>query len=253
MTQDLTDKQYWESKQIVRVSDQPPLNYSSRWEWFDEVAAAIKALPEKDFLELGCSPGHVSAALVSVANVKPEGVDFADTADQYIANLKAVGVEQPILYRCDLREFNPPRLYNVVGSFGLVEHFGNSDAILDLHSNLVAPGGMCVIEVPNFKGFPGLYQRLCDPVNLSHHNLNVMKLEVFERFAKRQGHRIVKLKYCGRLRLWGIDRSGPFWQRLLKLGIAGALRIFARCVSPIVPEGHAWFAPWILYIGVKKR
>ncbi|MBA3819476.1 MAG: class I SAM-dependent methyltransferase [Deltaproteobacteria bacterium] len=127
-------------------------------------------------LEVGCAPGKM---LRQMATLEPghhySGVDFAPQAlAQTERFLRAAGVT-PTLHLADVREFTPPQPYDLVTSFGLIEHFDDPQSILEHHVRLVRPGGIVGIGVPNYR-HPTLTRalELYSPNTLETHNLDVM-------------------------------------------------------------------------------
>jgi hypothetical protein len=156
-----------------------------------------------------------------------------------------------VLHRCDIREFKPGKRFDIVASFGLVEHFTDFDAMLDIHDDLLAPGGLCIVEVPHFRKLQYLYHYLLDRKDLLRHNTAVMNLDVFNRLAARKHHRILHLDYCGALRFWGVDRSGSAPLRISRILLSRIIQTAAQFVGRVLPKNHPSLAPWILYIGQK--
>jgi 2-polyprenyl-3-methyl-5-hydroxy-6-metoxy-1,4-benzoquinol methylase len=48
--------------------------------------------------------------------------------------------------------------FDVVISFGLIEHFEDTDACLKAISQFIAPQGLLITFIPNMEGFPGFYK-----------------------------------------------------------------------------------------------
>ena len=79
------------------------------------------------------------------------------------------------LYQDDLFDHHlPPASYDVVASFGVIEHFDDARPVVQRHLDLVKPGGLALIAIPNYGGVYGLMQRWCDAPNLTFHNLSIM-------------------------------------------------------------------------------
>jgi len=48
--------------------------------------------------------------------------------------------------------FNNPHKFDIVASFGFIEHFTNWVEILESHISLLNNNGYLIVEVPNFIG-----------------------------------------------------------------------------------------------------
>jgi SAM-dependent methyltransferase len=245
---DLTDGLYWRVRQqLTRPTDNIALQYTP------VLLTHVQQYRGQRLLELGASPGHVSAILCKEARLEPFGVDFSPDADEYLQTMRIAGFPQAKLYRCDIREFYPERLFDVVGSFGLVEHFEDPQPMLDEHVRLLRPGGLCIVIVPNFRGFPHAYHWLFDRPDLRRHNLDTMRLQVFRAFADR--HRLIvhELRFVGRLYLWSVDASGGIIRRQTRRILARLWRDTWHTVGRILPADHPWFAPWLVFVAEKPN
>ncbi len=66
--------------------------------------------------------------------------------------------------------------YDVVCSFGLIEHFSNWAELLRGMRIMSRPGAWLVVSTPNFRGwFQQAFHRLVDRVNFDRHNLDAMQ------------------------------------------------------------------------------
>jgi cyclopropane fatty-acyl-phospholipid synthase-like methyltransferase len=250
---DLTTRQYWDQTHKDLLYSREQLSEFPQFPWMPIVLEHLLPYRGQRFLELGCSPGQVSAMICNRIPLRCEGVDFSDTGWLYLRNLETVGVTEARLHTCDFREFHPPEPFDVVGSFGLVEHFDDPQEVLEHHDRLLRPGGLCVVELPRMRGLLWLHKWIFDRPNLRKHNVKMMRTAVFHEFARRSGQEILYLDMVGGPQVWGADPGGPEWLRRLRANTAMAVkRAVARHLKPRVREGHPWFAPWLLYIGRKK-
>jgi SAM-dependent methyltransferase len=250
---DLTSKHYWDQTHKDLIYTKEQLSEFPQFPWMPILLDFLRPYQGQRFLELGCSPGQISAMICNCIRFHPEGVDFSDTAWLYLRNLETVGVTHAKLHVCDFREFRPSEPYDVVGSFGLIEHFEDPQELLDHHHRLLRPGGLCVVELPRFRGFPWLFKWIFDRPNLRRHNTRVMDPSVFRRFAERSGQEILFLDLVGGPQVWGADQGGPEWLRRLRTSASATVkRWVARHLKPRIRAGHPWFAPWILYVGRKR-
>jgi hypothetical protein len=69
--------------------------------------------------------------------------------------------------------FSPPtslhHAFDVVVSFGVVEHFTNTSACVAAMARFLKPGGCMITEIPNLAGLGGKLQRIACPDILSVH------------------------------------------------------------------------------------
>lgn len=245
---DLTTAKDWDRAHAGQIFTYEQLANFPQFPWMPEVLKQLAPYEGGRFLELGCSPGQVSAMIATRLRFRFEGVDFSDSAWLYTKNMETAGVRDAVLHRNDARLFQTETPFDVVGSFGLVEHFEDPLEMLDHHDRLLRPGGLCVVELPRFKGFPRLYKWAFDRPNLRKHNTRMMVVETFEEFARRKNHEVLFLDIVGGPQVWGEDPAAARWRKRLGKAIKGWV---TRRLNPRIRPGHPWFAPWMLYIGRK--
>lgn len=247
---DLTTPIYWERRQntpaILPRND--PLN-----ELLEAMVPFLKAYEGKDFLEIGCSPGLVSSEICRRLHFEPFGVDSSPGADIYLTNMKNRAGVEASLAKCDVRDYWPQRNFNVVTSFGLVEHFSDPVQILLQHDRLCRPGGLVVVSVPNFRYVQWVYHYLLDRSDLRRHNTQIMTLDTFSSFASLCSHDILLLGHIGRVSFWNSDQEGSVVGNMLRKIVSfGICTLTSDILAPLLPADSPFYSPWILYIGRKK-
>ena len=133
---DLTIPSGWDERHKDHHFDSGYLLDGRDFSWLPSVLAHLKAYSGGTFLELGCVPGRISALICGSSNIglQPVGVDYCSGGHLYLRSLSAVGISGAVYHNSDLRAFYPNRSYDIVASFGLIEHFKNVDEILSHHS-----------------------------------------------------------------------------------------------------------------------
>jgi 2-polyprenyl-3-methyl-5-hydroxy-6-metoxy-1,4-benzoquinol methylase len=127
------------------------------------------------YLEIGCAPGKMLAWVASVLKAEVTGLDYSEPGIAKCRTLFNTLELKVNLYHDDFfRHHFPPASFDVVTSFGVIEHFDNPRLVVQKHLDLVKPGGLALIAVPNYGGVYGSLQRWCDAPNLALHNLEIM-------------------------------------------------------------------------------
>jgi SAM-dependent methyltransferase len=174
--------------------------------WFREqsrrIAPVLSAQGQRSVVELGAYPGHILDWACRVSGL-------AGTAVEYVpAQARALEATFPsfeILQGDFLSEtaIPPGRSWDVVMSFGLVEHWTDLQVPVRRHLELVAPGGHCVIGMPLHDGPYGRVLGWLDPALLAKHGrYSVGDLRrAFEAVATPGWH----LEFCG-----AVEGAG-FW------------------------------------------
>lgn len=150
-------------------------------------------------LEVGCAPGKWLAFLAQRRGLRPAGIEYSSAGMQATRrNLEMHGVDAPEIIEADFFALEPEPRFDAVASYGFIEHFDDPVAVLDRHLAWLAPGGLLVIGVPNFRGLHGALQHALDPAVLDKHNLDVMCPAFFRDFAEQRGLAIESLDFlCG--------------------------------------------------------
>jgi 2-polyprenyl-3-methyl-5-hydroxy-6-metoxy-1,4-benzoquinol methylase len=140
--------------------------------------------PGMRVLEIGCAPGKRLAYLAKVMQARVCGLDYSEPGISFCRELfSKLGLEAE--FRCEdlFHTTFPEGSFDVVYSLGVVEHFEDPQPVVERHLNMVKPGGIVLITVPNYGGLYGRIQRYFDPQNLKIHNLDMMSRKALLRLA----------------------------------------------------------------------
>lgn len=249
----LTDKSRWSRRQPVE-DDEVLRRIRAREEWMNVVTASLPDAP-LDVLELGCSPGTLSAALMAKTSWRPFGIDYSDDADAFVKTFERIG-KYATLYKGDIFETAIDRKFDVVCSFGLIEHFRGRDLdqLLEIHHSYVRTGGYVVILVPNFTGYQYFWHYLFDRPDLDNHNIDVMHPTTFKLFEDL-GYKTIFNDYNGVFRVWG--NSGWLGTWITGKAVAALARTMsggAKLLSKLgLQLSGRSFAPYLLFIGQRTQ
>ena len=195
----LTDKEFWESE-YSWAGAKPPVRID-RDDLFDRgMAAQLTAHAPVDagatVFEIGCAPAKWLAFYAETFGAAVTGVEYtAPGAELSRANLAACGIDG-VIWQDDFFAMDPEP-FDLVLSFGFIEHFDDLDAVFARHVDFIAPGGRMALGVPNFRGLNRAVQRLADPGYLALHNLDAMQPERYRTLAQRHGLQLERLHYVG--------------------------------------------------------
>jgi SAM-dependent methyltransferase len=150
------------------------------------------------------------------------GIEYSEAgAAATIKNLHILGVKSDHLISGDFFLVKPNKQYDVVMSFGFIEHFDDVDNVVKKHLDWLKPGGVLILGIPNFSGLNGLIQSILDRDILDKHNLDIMNLNFFNEIEKRVG-----------LEKIFVDYIGSFEPALAipKYRIGNLIQFFVRCI-----------------------
>ena len=202
MENNLTDrsfwKSFWESKKDLIFYIKPDYVFG------DILAGLIKENGIKSAIELGGFPGYYSIYLK-----KYEKLDTT-LFDYYVHE----GLVKQLLEKNELKEgdikiiesdlfnYTPKEKYDLVLSFGLIEHFSDTKAILNTHLQFLKPGGTLFVTLPNFTGVNGWVQRKFDLDNYNKHYIESMNPALLIETCKQLGLKNIESYYHGKYTVW---------------------------------------------------
>lgn len=99
----------------------------------------------------------------------------------------------------DIFDFHIKKHFEVVLSFGFIEHFENEklqEALL-IHLELLKPGGLLFLSMPNIRYINYIFTYLFRNHILPKHNIKIMNKEFFRNFSKKYDLEILYLDYFG--------------------------------------------------------
>lgn len=199
--------------------------------------------------EVGCYPGNYLIYLAKTFGYTASGID----ATPYVKNRMIKHFEEQqvtvgnIFYE-DFLSFRTEQTYDVVCSFGFVEHFSNFEQVIERHVRLVKPSGTLIISCPNFRGLQHLFHKLVDPVNLSHHVLAAMDLRAWKAILEKNNMEIVFQGYYRTADFWVESPRTEYWAGVLEAYI----KRLARKMDRKVKYPNRWVSPYMVSFSRKK-
>jgi SAM-dependent methyltransferase len=213
-------------------------------------------------LEVGCAPGRNLVRFHSLFGYTPFGVEYAQA-----------GVE--LTRRTfEEHELNPGNVihsdffsesfqaayvnsFDVVLSRGFIEHFTDPDTVLQKHLNLLVPGGMLIVTIPNFRGVNYWlgWPLMRDLYRL--HNLNIMDLKTFRKLMTMSDLVPVFCGYQGMFNLGLFDTGRKTgWQKVI-LPVMRRANVALNILLHIVFGKRAlesrFTSPYLVFIGLKQQ
>lgn len=207
-------------------------------DWQREMRAYVK--PGDKVLEVGSAPGKQLAWIASALGAQVSGIDYSEPGVQLSKQLfTALGLKGDL--RCEdvFATSFPMDSFDVVYSVGVIEHFEDPRAIVRRHYELLRPGGVAIITIPNYGGVYGRLQGKLDPENLSLHNTNIMSPPRLAELVPADLAELVEARPAGRVSagLVSLERAVPgvlakaiFW------GVNAAAHLQPFVVNALAPR-----------------
>ena len=236
ITQDRWDQGY--EKLALQVA--PPADPIRRW--------LEKHIPrgKGTCLEFGCFPGRYLAVLGEMG-YEVNGIDLTPRLERDLPDwMRAQGYRTGEFIQADVFQHSFAKNYDVVCSFGLIEHFAHWPELVEKHAQLVRPGGWLALSTPNFRGaLQQSLHRWLDPVNLAEHNLEAMQPKHWAELVQGLGFEIVMCGYIGPFDFWVGNQSRSSFQHFT-LKVIRRLKMIGRAL----PDNVGFYAP---YCGLVAR
>lgn len=176
----------------------------------------------KEVFEIGCFPGRYLYHFGKKGYVL-NGIDITkEMDDSFIQWLRNKNFNVGEITKEDVFNFKPSKQYDIVSSFGFIEHFANFDALIEQHIQWTKPNGYIIISVPDFSN-PVQYtlHKLSDKKLLSIHNLKAMNINSWKEVVKRYKVEIIFEGHFGGYSFWaGTQNRNLFQKLILKVGYA---------------------------------
>lgn len=194
------------------------------------------------YIEIGCAPGKFLAWVDVFCSSETSGLDYSSSGIKNCQDLfREMGLKVDLHQGDFFANELPKSSFEVVTSFGFVEHFDDPTLAIEKHIELLAPGGVALITIPNYGGVLGKLQKKCDPVNLALHNTSIMNPEALIEFVRAKNGVQCLSYYYGRPSLWLVNL-----ERKMPAFIARFLQMTANFIGHLLPVRCGQFSPMIV-------
>lgn len=197
--------------------------------------------------EIGCYPGTYLSVLGDLG-YQLNGIDLTPNTDVLLIDwLKSHGYNIGKIEIKDFYKLDSDTKYDLVASFGFIEHFNDYEKVLKRHLDFIAKNGILVITTPNLNR-PFLYalHKLFNPKTLKIHNINSMNPDIWKKTLIENGFEVTYSGFFGYFNFWVENEKRNFLVKtILKVFI-----YFLPLISRIFPKNNRFFSP---YIGLVAR
>lgn len=246
---ELTEVEFWEN---YWKNCELPCEIDPEFSFERCLSGALMAhLPEVrgDVLEIGCAPGKWLAFMAATFGLKPHGIEYSQAGKQAtLRNFELLGLEAGTIRDGDFFSIEPSPIYDVVMSFGFIEHFSDPDMVVQRHLSWLKEDGLLVLGVPNFKGIYSILQRTLDPAILEKHNLEVMSPEYFRHLSTKFALTPLHADYLGSFEP-SLPIASPQRRKFPQLLARAFLRLTHMLRLPWMDRiNHPWLSSYLLAI-----
>lgn len=190
-TEKLSEKEFWENYWKTNKIDGGEIKRSKRSLSTNSILDILdKYLPVKEgfhTLEIGGAPGRYLIYMGKNFKYHLHSLDYSKVGnEQTIKNMRTALIPVKV-YEGDLfsESFNKDLpLFDIVYSLGFIEHFQDLNLVVKKHTELLKPGGILLLGVPNLGGIYRIFLKRTATDILAIHNLDSMKIENWKKFEK---------------------------------------------------------------------
>lgn len=186
---------FWDQLPVpkpISITDLSLNNYEFR-KLHDLYQKLLPNNPNQKLLELGCGNSVFLSYFHNEFGYDVYGLDYSELGCNQTRRILDRDNVKGTIVQGDI--FNPPTeligQFDVVCSFGVLEHFEDSTATIKAFSKFLKPGGTLITTVPYIKGATGLLQKIMNKPVYDIHVL--MNREDLKGFINNAG---LNLKYC---------------------------------------------------------
>ena len=213
-------------------------------------------------IEIGSAPGSYLIEFHKKFGHIPYGVDFSEQGVQLSRSLfirHNLPPENIIFadFLSDEFQRNFAEKFEIVYSLGVIEHYTNVEQIVKKHINLLIPGGILLISIPNFRNLNYILLNFFFKEALKMHNLNIMSKD---KFLSLFNHNLLLCLYSGYFGIFNFNlfstggNKSSFLTHTLSFCKRSQLIldiIFKSFFNKFI-IGNSFTSPYLIYIGRKK-
>lgn len=281
----LTDKQYWESfyrdsaaevkgplpnsgiKRFLKRILGPRLfdlisPYDDYLLWNSVFPAFVPTSGKSlSVVEVGSAPGTFLVRFAKAFGAEPFGVEYTHHgADCNRQTFAANGFEPGNVIESDFfsQEFidGHKGRFDIVISRGFIEHFVEVGSVISRHAELLRPGGVLFVLIPNLRGVYYPWTKAFNPAQLPLHNLDLMDISRFRGAFEEQPLEALRCGYFGTFSFWMFTApSEARWANRvihMLLILQRGLNLLFRLAFADRGCESAMFSPNLLFVGRKK-
>jgi SAM-dependent methyltransferase len=243
MENNLTDRSFWKAFWESRIG--LIFKIKPNYVFGDILGKIIADKGIKNAIELGGFPGYYSIYLKKYQKLYTTLLDYF-IHPELVNKLLAANDLKPgdiNIVEADLFTYQPAQKFDMVLSFGLIEHFNDTKFIINEHLKFLKPGGTLFITLPNFKSVNGWVQKNFDKENYDKHNINSMDLDLLKNACKELGLKDIEAYYHGKFSVWLENKSE---QKGLSKAIVKAIWLAGKVFTKIVPVDSKALSPYMV-------
>lgn len=219
----------------------------------EELKLFEKFLPKKklSILEIGGAPGQYLVYMHKQFGYDVSCLDYSDIGcEKTRENFKLLDIPVTVYEKDLFGDLSDVPTFDVVFSMGLIEHFDDVSGVIQKHLDLLKPGGILLLGLPNFTGINGMFLKQLAPELIKQHNLRTMNINSWKGFENKLGLEKIFKAYVGGFEpmTFMMREKKSFVNNLLYLKARVLNKIFHKNFSMLRSLNSRYFSGYILGI-----
>jgi len=225
-------KEYWLKKNLTSTDINDPI--------IKEIFRYIPFNPKGSVIEIGCYPGRYLEPF-GEKGYELNGIDLMENIGELYSIFKGKDFLVGSFEQEDFEKKKFDKKYDVVCSFGFIEHFTNWEEILLKHANLVKLNGYLVITTPNFSGkIQKLLHKYFDTENYNRHVIGSMNPDLWKNLISPFGF-VTEFSGCfGGFNFW----VEPQHRNIIKKIFLWFTIQLTRVLKKLITYNHNIYSPY---------
>ncbi len=208
----------------------------------------LPILPKGSCIEIGVFPGNF-IEIFGRLGYEISGIDLTPRVIELNDYFKSKGYHVGEFRQEDFLSLNKSPLFDIVCSFGFIEHFEDYESMILMHGELLKEKGVLIITTPNFRGKIQYYlHKWLDNENLLRHNVNSMCPENWAALLEKNGFDVIESGYLGSFEFGTEIQKRNYLQKIVRRIIMRLIPFFQQ----ILPAGNPDYAPYCGIIARKR-
>ena len=195
----LTSSKFWEDYWTGKADKGKPFKFSLLMQEVLEVFNNdLPADPSLSILEIGGAPGNYLLYLKIRFGYQVYSLDYSAVGNEQTKATFDNAGESVTLFERDLyKDLSDLPKFDIVYSLGFIEHFDDPTDTIQRHLDLLKPGGILLLGIPNLTGIYHIFLKRLSPSHDKTHNLQFMNLENWRGFEQKFGLKKIFREYIG--------------------------------------------------------
>lgn len=197
----------------------------------------------KSVVEVGSAPGTHVVKFSKKFGYKPYGIEYTDDgAELNRAVFRKNGIPEENVIHADFLDpafqSRYKDFFDIVISSGFLEHFTNPKEVVRCHLNILKPGGLLLISIPNFRYINFALKSFFGKEFIGTHNLDLMDLDAFRDCFDFENLEIVECRYIGGFQFPQPTYTKP-WKRIIER-LMGKLQLGVNVLFRLLFKDKGW-------------